>query len=29
MDLQLRPREECRFDAVSLGEIMLRFDPGE
>jgi 2-dehydro-3-deoxygluconokinase len=27
--LQLRPREECRYDAVSLGEVMLRLDPGE
>ena len=26
--LTLRPREECRWDAVSLGEIMLRLDPG-
>ncbi len=25
----LRPKEECRFDAVSLGEVMLRLDPGE
>ena len=29
MNLELKPRENCRFDAVSLGEIMLRFDPGE
>lgn len=29
MELKLRPKEECRFDAVSLGEIMLRLDPGE
>ena len=29
MKLELKPRENCRFDAVSLGEIMLRFDPGE
>lgn len=27
--LTLRPAEECRFDAVSLGEVMLRLDPGE
>ena len=27
--LQYRKAEECRFDEVSLGEIMLRFDPGE
>ena len=29
MELNLRPKEECRFDAASLGEIMLRLDPGE
>ena len=29
MELKLRPREECTFDAVSLGEVMLRLDPGE
>ena len=29
MELNLRPKEECLFDAVSLGEIMLRLDPGE
>ena len=27
--LDLRPREECRYDLVALGEVMLRFDPGE
>lgn len=27
--LDLRPREECRYDCISLGEVMLRFDPGE
>ncbi|MDO5719702.1 MAG: sugar kinase [Actinomycetaceae bacterium] len=27
--LNLRPAEECRYDAVSLGEVMLRLDPGE
>ena len=26
--LAIRPADECRFDVVSLGEIMLRFDPG-
>lgn len=26
--LELRPAEQCRFDAVSLGEVMLRLDPG-
>ena len=29
MQLNLRPKSECRFDAVSLGEVMLRLDPGE
>ena len=29
MNLNLRPKEECMFDAASLGEIMLRLDPGE
>lgn len=28
-DLRIRPASECRFDAVSLGEVMLRLDPGE
>lgn len=27
--VSIRPREECRYDAVSLGEVMLRLDPGE
>ena len=27
-DLIIRPQSECRFDAVSLGEVMLRLDPG-
>jgi len=27
--LPLRPADSCRFDAVSLGEVMLRLDPGE
>jgi 2-dehydro-3-deoxygluconokinase len=27
--LQFRPEENCRFDLLSLGEIMLRLDPGE
>ena len=29
MDLKLRDRKECTYDAVSLGEVMLRLDPGE
>ena len=28
-DLNIRPASQCRFDAVSLGEVMLRLDPGE
>jgi 2-dehydro-3-deoxygluconokinase len=28
-DLPLRAAEECRYDLVSLGEVMLRLDPGE
>jgi len=27
--LPLRPAADCRYDAVSLGEVMLRLDPGE
>lgn len=27
--LTLRPADSCRYDLVSLGEIMLRLDPGE
>ncbi len=27
--LLLKAREHCRWDVVSLGEVMLRFDPGE
>lgn len=29
MQVNLRAKEECAFDAVSLGEVMLRLDPGE
>jgi 2-dehydro-3-deoxygluconokinase len=29
MALQLKPKSGCRFDLVSLGEIMLRLDPGD
>lgn len=29
MALEFRPASECEFDEISLGEIMLRFDPGE
>ncbi|MFT4217598.1 MAG: sugar kinase [Micropruina sp.] len=27
--LTLRPAAECRYDALALGEVMLRLDPGE
>lgn len=27
--LAIKSTAECRFDAVSLGEVMLRFDPGD
>lgn len=29
MTLDIRPAADCRYDAVSLGEVMLRLDPGE
>ncbi len=29
MSLTIRPASECTFDCVSLGEVMLRLDPGE
>ena len=28
-EIVLRPKEECRWDLVSLGEVMLRLDPGD
>ncbi|MGH9915546.1 MAG: PfkB family carbohydrate kinase [Pyrinomonadaceae bacterium] len=27
--LKIKPKEECKWDFVSLGEVMLRLDPGE
>jgi 2-dehydro-3-deoxygluconokinase len=27
--MELRPASECAYDAVALGEVMLRLDPGE
>lgn len=27
MNLNLKPKSECKYDAVSLGEVMLRLDP--
>lgn len=29
MSLNIRPKSECAFDQISMGEIMLRLDPGE
>jgi len=29
MSLPIKPKTGCRWDVVSLGEVMLRFDPGE
>jgi 2-dehydro-3-deoxygluconokinase len=29
MPIQLRDRSQCQYDLIALGEIMLRFDPGE
>ena len=27
--IQLKKKEDCMFDMISLGEVMLRLDPGE
>src|ERR1700719_493583 len=29
MSLKIRSKKECRWDMVSLGEVMLRLDPGD
>jgi len=29
MTMQIKPKEKCKWDLVSLGEVMLRLDPGE
>src|SRR6267378_8433829 len=29
MSIAIRQRDGCRWDVVGLGEVMLRFDPGE
>lgn len=29
MSLKIRPKTECAYDQLSLGEVMLRLDPGE
>ncbi len=28
-DLKIKPADECRYDEVSLGEVMMRIDPGD
>src|SRR5271169_6863594 len=29
MPLRIRSKSECRWDLVALGEVMVRFDPGD
>ena len=29
MGLEIKPRAKCEFDLISLGEVMLRLDPGD
>jgi len=29
MPVKVRPKSDCRWDLLSLGEVMLRFDPGD
>ena len=29
MALHIKPKKDCRWDIVALGEVMLRFDPGD
>ena len=29
MSLEIRPADQCQYDCLSLGEVMLRLDPGE
>lgn len=29
MSLSIRPESECSFDCISMGEVMLRLDPGD
>lgn len=28
-DVSIKPAEKCRYDAVALGEVMMRIDPGD
>ena len=27
--MDIKPKSECRYDILSLGEIMIRLDPGD
>ena len=27
--LEIKPKEQCKYDILSLGEVMLRLDPGD
>ncbi len=27
--LNVKPKEDCTYDILSMGEVMLRLDPGE
>ena len=29
MSLEIKPASECAYDILSMGEIMLRLDPGD
>src|ERR1700693_1782784 len=29
MPMKIKPKDQCRWDVVSLGEVMLRLDPGD
>jgi 2-dehydro-3-deoxygluconokinase len=29
MSLTIKPKQDCRWDLISLGEVMVRFDPGD
>ncbi|HEX2611999.1 MAG TPA: sugar kinase, partial [Fibrobacteria bacterium] len=29
MPLKIKPKDQCLFDQISLGEVMLRLDPGD
>jgi 2-dehydro-3-deoxygluconokinase len=29
VNLNVKPKESCKYDSISLGEVRLRFDPGE